>query len=173
MLNLLIWCREMYLRAAMQHAEYFNSDSKNNDKDSEQLFHKRGFSHADNIVAQIQQHHTDETFFSPRIARASVKSDVFVSFCLFFFFWKRWNFRLPSERPRCKFDPINVQMAAYHGWQKSLKMQLSGWLWVNHSHPRTLYARQPSGLGILFHLSRERGRCLPANMHKFHGKASG
>lgn len=73
------------------------------------------------------------------------------------FFWKRWNVRLLSEIPRCKFAPINVQMAAYHRWQKSLKMQLSGWLWVNHSHsvqsvgfPRTLYARQPSGLGILF-----------------------
>lgn len=43
----------MYFRAAMQHAEYFNNDSKNNN-DSNQLFHKRGFSHADNIVAQIQ-----------------------------------------------------------------------------------------------------------------------
>lgn len=42
----------MYFWAVMQQAEYFNNDSKNND--SNQLFHKRGFSHADNIVAQIQ-----------------------------------------------------------------------------------------------------------------------
>lgn len=44
----------MYFRTPMQHAKYFNNDSKNNDNDSDQLFHKRGFSHADNIVAQLQ-----------------------------------------------------------------------------------------------------------------------
>lgn len=44
----------MYFRAVMQHDEYFNNDSKNNDNDSDQLFHKHGFSRTDNTVAQIQ-----------------------------------------------------------------------------------------------------------------------